>query len=125
MPALQATKTGMLFAFERDTGKPIFPVVERPVPRSAVQGEQASPTQPFRRSPALVSFARIDPQEAWGVTFWDRGACRDLIERLRNEGIYTPPDLKGTILYPGDIGGVNWGGLAYDAHRDACLCRRE
>ncbi len=115
---LQATKTGMLFAFERDTGKPIFPVVERPVPRSAVQGEQASPTQPFPQTPALVSFARIDPQEAWGVTFWDRGACRDLIERLRNEGIYTPPDLKGTILYPGDIGGVNWGGLAYDAHRE-------
>jgi quinoprotein glucose dehydrogenase len=115
---LQATKSGMLFAFERDTGKPVFPITERRVPRSAVQGEQAAPTQPFPQTPALVSFAPIDPHDAWGITFWDRGSCRDLIEHLRNEGIYTPPDLKGTILYPGDIGGVNWGGLAYDAHRE-------
>jgi quinoprotein glucose dehydrogenase len=114
---LQATKMGMLFAFERDTGKPIFPISERRVPASTVRGEQAAPTQPFPQTPALASFAAIDPQDAWGITFWDRGVCRDRIARLRNEGIYTPPDLRGTLLYPSDIGGVNWGGLAYDAHR--------
>jgi quinoprotein glucose dehydrogenase len=114
---LQATKTGMLFAFERDTGKPIFPISERPVPKSAVPGEQAAPTQPFPDSPPLVSHARLDPSDAWGITFWDRGKCRDLIRRYRNEGVFTPPDVRGTILFPGDAGGVDWGGIAFDARR--------
>jgi quinoprotein glucose dehydrogenase len=114
---LQATKTGMLFAFERDTGKPIFPIIERPVPQSTVPGEQAAPTQPFPDSPPLVSHGRLTPNDAWGITFWDRGKCRDLIRRYRNEGIFTPPDLRGTILFPGDAGGVDWGGIAFDARR--------
>ena len=50
------------------------------------------------------------PEDAWGLTFWDRGKCRDLIRSLRNEGIFTPPDVRGTLLTPGYIGGVNWGG---------------
>jgi quinoprotein glucose dehydrogenase len=56
----------------------------------------------------------VRPEDAWGVTFWDRGKCRKLIAALRNEGIFTPPDLRGTLLTPGYIGGVNWGGLAFD-----------
>lgn len=114
---IQATKTGMLYVFDRRSGQPIFPVSERPVPRSAVPGEQASPTQPFSSIPSLVSQRRLSPDDAWGVTFWDRGKCRDLIASLRNEGIFTPPDVRGSILSPGYIGGVDWGGIAFDQNR--------
>jgi quinoprotein glucose dehydrogenase len=87
------------------------------VPRSLVPGEQASTTQPFSSLPSLVSQAPLRPQDAWGVTFWDRGKCRDAIASHRSEGIFTPPDTRGTIMWPGNIGGVNWGGIAFDARR--------
>ena len=111
---IQATKSGMLYVFERARGAPLFPVTERPVPPSHVPGEQASATQPFSSLPALTPQRAVLPEEAWGLTFWDRGKCRALIAALRNEGIFTPPDLRGTLLSPGYIGGVNWGGLAFD-----------
>jgi quinoprotein glucose dehydrogenase len=111
---IQATKTGMLYVFERARGAPLFPVTERSVPPSQVPGEQASPTQPFSSLPELTPQRAVLPEDAWGLTFWDRGKCRALIAALRNEGIFTPPDLRGTLLSPGYIGGVNWGGLAFD-----------
>ena len=111
---LQATKTGMLFAFDRDTGEPLIEITERPVPASNIPNERTSPTQPFSQAPALVSQTALDAREAWGITFWDRAKCRDLILKYRNEGIFTPPDTRGTILTPGDLGGVNWGGIAFD-----------
>jgi len=114
---IQATKTGMLYVFERTKGHPLYPITERPVPRSLVPGESASATQPFSSVPSLVSQRRLKPEDAWGVTFWDRGKCRDLIASYRNEGIFTPPDLRGTVLSPGYIGGVNWGGIAVDESR--------
>ncbi|HEY3783687.1 MAG TPA: pyrroloquinoline quinone-dependent dehydrogenase [Steroidobacteraceae bacterium] len=115
VPAVaQATKTGMLYVFERTKGQPLFPITERRVPRSLVPGEQASPTQPFSSISPLVSPRKLDPDEAWGLTFWDRARCRDLISSHRNEGIFTPPDTRGTILSPGYAGGVDWGGIAVD-----------
>jgi quinoprotein glucose dehydrogenase len=114
---IQATKTGMLYVFDRKKGQPLFPITEKPVPASTVPGEQASPTQPFSSIPSLVSQRRIDPADAWGITFWDRAKCRDLIASHRNEGIFTPPDLRGTILSPSYIGGINWGGIAIDESR--------
>jgi quinoprotein glucose dehydrogenase len=114
---IQATKTGMLYVFDRTKGQPLFPITEKPVPPSFVAGEQASPTQPFSAIPSLVSQRPVDPADAWGVTFWDRGKCRDLLSAHRNEGIFTPPDPHGTILSPGYIGGVNWGGIAFDEAR--------
>ncbi|MBV9344598.1 MAG: pyrroloquinoline quinone-dependent dehydrogenase [Gammaproteobacteria bacterium] len=111
---LQATKTGMLYAFARNGGAPLFPVREQAVPTSAVPGEQAAPTQPFSTLPPLHPLGAVRPQDAWGLTFWDRGRCRTLIGRLRNEGVFTPPDLGGTLLAPGYMGGVNWGGIAFD-----------
>jgi len=118
VPAVtQATKSGMLYVFERTKGRPLFPITERPVPRSLVPGEQASPTQPFSSLPSLVSQAPLQAQDAWGVTFWDRGRCRDAIASHRNDGIFTPPDTRGTIMWPGYIGGVDWGGIAFDARR--------
>jgi quinoprotein glucose dehydrogenase len=114
---IQATKTGMLYVFDRQKGQPLFPITEKPVPPSRVPGEAASPTQPFSSIPSLVSQRRIDPADAWGITFWDRAKCRDLIASHRNEGIFTPPDPQGTILSPSYIGGINWGGIAIDESR--------
>lgn len=118
IPAVvQATKTGMLFVFDRETGQPVFEVSERPVPQSDVPGEAVAATQPFPATPALVSHAAVTEQDAWGLTFYDRGKCRDLIRKYRSEGIFTPPSLRGTILSPGYAGGVNWGSLAFDSER--------
>lgn len=114
---IEATKTGMLYVFERTNGAALFPVTERPVPRSLVPGEQASPTQPFSALPALVPQRRVEPADAWGITFWDRGKCREKLAALRNEGIFTPPDTRGTLEFPGYAGGVNWGGVVFDEQR--------
>jgi quinoprotein glucose dehydrogenase len=114
---LQATKTGMLFGFDREDGQPIFPITERRVPVSLVPGESAWPTQPFPDTPLLISSEPIRPQDAWGVMFWDRAQCRELLARYRSEGAYTPPDTRGTIVLPSYAGGVNWGGISVDAQR--------
>ena len=119
---LQATKTGMLFVFDRTTGEALFPLEERAVPASDVPGEQAAATQPF--PPAALIFTRQSPvteNDAWGFTPLDRYACRRKIAALRSEGLYTPPSLKGTLVYPGWSGGVNWGGLAFDPQRQRVI----
>ena len=115
---IQATKMGMLFAFHRETGAPIFELVERAVPASHVPGEVAAATQRFPVAPPPLAAQRpLTPEDAWGLTFVDRWLCRRKIERFRSEGIYTPPSLEGTIMLPSDAGGSNWGGLAFDADR--------
>jgi quinoprotein glucose dehydrogenase len=119
---LQATKTGLLFVFDRETGEPVLGLIERPVPRGGVPGEQPWPTQPFPAAPApLVSHAPVTPDDAWGLTFYDRGKCRDLIARLDSQGIYTPPSTKGAIMSPGYAGGIDWGGVAFDADRQVAV----
>lgn len=111
---IQPTKMGLTFTLDRDTGLPVFPVEERAVPKGDVPGEWYSPTQPFPTFPdALVPF-RLAPEDAWGVTPIDRAACRRLIQKYRYEGLFTPPSLEGTILYPFVSGGVNWGGGSFD-----------
>ncbi|MBO9663003.1 pyrroloquinoline quinone-dependent dehydrogenase [Dokdonella sp.] len=118
VPALvQLTKTGQVFVLNRENGEPLFPIEERAVPQGAVAGETPSPTQPFSSLPPLVSHAKVTPDDAWGLTFWDRGVCRDKIAALRSEGIFTPPSLQGTIERPGYAGGSNWGGGAWDPQR--------
>ncbi|MGH8403729.1 MAG: pyrroloquinoline quinone-dependent dehydrogenase, partial [Gammaproteobacteria bacterium] len=88
---IEATKTGMLFIFNRETGEPIFPIVEKPVPQDGAPGEALSKTQPFPVLPeALVRQGPVTPSDAWGLTFWDEGKCRKLIKQYRSEGIYTP-----------------------------------
>ena len=113
----QPTKMGHLFLLDRETGHPLFAVEERPVPQTDVPGETTAPTQPFPTFPAPLHPPRLSPEEAFGFTPWDRGACRKRIAALRNEGIFTPPSLKGTLQYPGVAGGANWGGLAHDPRR--------
>lgn len=118
---LEATRTGMLYAYERTQGEPLFPITEKPVPASRIPGEQPWPTQPFSALPALVPQQPLKPADAWGITFWDRGKCRDLIASHRDEGIFTPPDTAGTILVPSDIGGVDWGGIAVDEDHERVI----
>ncbi|HYL03006.1 MAG TPA: pyrroloquinoline quinone-dependent dehydrogenase [Steroidobacteraceae bacterium] len=118
---IEATKTGMLYVFDRTNGKPLFPVIEMNVPQSLVAGEQAAPSQPYSTLPPLVPMRRLEPRDAWGITFWDRGKCRERIASLRNEGPFTPPDTRGTLLYPGYIGGVDWGGVVFDEERQRVI----
>jgi quinoprotein glucose dehydrogenase len=113
-----ATKMGFVFVLDRDTGHPLFPVAERPVPASDAPGEAASPTQPVPSAPPPLVSQRLAPDDAWGVAFVDRWLCRRQIERLRSDGLYTPPSLRGTIIYPFTGGGVNWGGGAFDPKDD-------
>jgi quinoprotein glucose dehydrogenase len=109
---VQVTKMGMTFVLHRETGEPVFPVEERPVPQDPVPGEYLSPTQPFpSHVPHLLPHA-LTADDAWGFTFWDEGACRERFEELRNDGIYTPPSLGGSILFPSNGGGNNWGSPA-------------
>ena len=122
IPALvQATKRGSLFILNRETGEPLFPVEERPVPQSDVPGEQTSPTQPFPTLPPPLVPQKLTPDDAWGVTPWDRAGCRDQIASTRSEGIFTPPGFRPSIEYPGIAGGTNWGGVSVDPERGFAL----
>jgi quinoprotein glucose dehydrogenase len=118
---VQATKTGMLFVLNRETGAPLFPVEERAVPASDVPGEQAAPTQPFTTVTAPLSPHRLSPDDVWGISEADREACRAAIRGLRNEGIFTPPSLEGTLVLPSNIGGAHWGGVAIDPVRQIAI----
>jgi len=110
------TKMGHLFVLHRETGRPLLPVEERPVPQSSVPGEKSWPTQPFPVNPALAP-QRLLPEDAWGLTPEDREWCRDRLRNLDSRGIFTPPSVRGAVLFPGNAGGVNWGSAAYDPQR--------
>jgi quinoprotein glucose dehydrogenase len=115
VPAVaQATKVGNLFLLNRETGAPLFPIEERPVPQSNVPGEHNSPTQPFPTKPLPVHPQTLTREQIWGLTPWDRNKCREQFDALEYRGLYTPPSLKGTLEYPGLGGGVNWGSVSID-----------
>ena len=111
---IQPTKQGFLFTLNRETGKPLIPVVERPVPQGGAIGDQLSPTQPFPVAPAPLAPQRITTAQAFGITPWEKKACADQMQGARNDGLYTPPSTEGTIVYPFTGGGSNWGGIAFD-----------
>jgi quinoprotein glucose dehydrogenase len=119
---IQATKTGFLFTLDRDSGAPIFPIVEKPVPQDAVPGEHPSPTQPYPIAPpALTRQAPITADDAWGVAWFDSRACRKRIEGYRSEGMFQPPAIKDSLMQPGNAGGANWGGIAFDPKRQLAV----
>jgi glucose dehydrogenase len=111
----QASKHGFLFVLERDSGRPLWPIEERPVPQSDVPGEQTSATQPFPTLPppfARQSFTEKDinphlPPEA-------QEKLRQLLRSSVNKGLFTPPSVQGSIQMPGNSGGANWGLSAAD-----------
>lgn len=116
-----ATKMGLVFVLDRETGKPFLPIDERPVPQAAVEGESLSPTQPFPRlTPPLVPNT-LDPDRAFGITVWDKLSCRKQIASLRAEGLFTPPSLQGSLALPFAGGGANWGSTAFDPSRNLLL----
>ncbi|MFT5136759.1 MAG: quinoprotein glucose dehydrogenase [Arenicella sp.] len=114
VPAVvQVTKMGMTFALHRETGKPLWPVQEQPVPQAGkVLEEYLSPTQPFPTHIPHLLKKKFTADDAWGLTFIDRWLCKDKIKQMRNEGIYTPPSVQGSINFPSNAGGNNWGSPA-------------
>jgi quinoprotein glucose dehydrogenase len=120
VPALvQATKRGDLYVLDRRTGQPIVPVEERPVPQGAVEGDRTSPTQPFSALTFLPP--PLKESDMWGATMFDQLACRIKFRQLRYEGIFTPPSLQGSIVYPGNFGIIDWGGIAVDPIRQIAI----
>lgn len=115
---IQGNKSGLLYVLNRDTGKPVFPVEERAAPQSDVPGEVTSPTQPFPLAPPPLAAHQLSADQAYGPTPGDQEYCRNAIGELRNEGIFTPPSLKGSLMVPGNIGGMTWSGYALDPQRN-------
>lgn len=108
------TKMGHIFIFNRETGEPLFPVEERKVPASTVPGELAAETQPFPVLPEPVGLQSVSQDDAFGYNEADREKAKQRIARYINQGIFTPPSLQGSLITPGNVGGVNWSGMCYD-----------
>jgi quinoprotein glucose dehydrogenase len=118
---LQATKTAMLFVLDRDTGRPVFPIEEHSVAASDIPGEQAARTQPFTTLTPPLSPQGLRVGDVWGLDETELAACRSAIDSLRNEGIFTPPSTRGTLVIPSNIGGAHWGGVAVDPVRQIAV----
>jgi quinoprotein glucose dehydrogenase len=122
VPAVvQSTKMGFLFVLHRETGEPLFPIEERPVPQANLIDDTLSPTQPFPVLPAPLVPTSMTPEDAWGLTPWDKAQCRKIFNELRFEGMYTPATEEWTLMYPGNAGGTNWGGIAADPERQIVI----
>jgi quinoprotein glucose dehydrogenase len=111
---VQLTKTGWAFVFDRVTGKPVWPIVERKVPASDVPGEHAWPTQPFPTKPPPFSEQGVTLDDAFDLTPELKAEAQTAMKKLRIGPIFTPPSLEGTLMRPSIIGGANWGGGALD-----------
>jgi quinoprotein glucose dehydrogenase len=104
----------MVYALDPNTGKPVLPVEERPVPTNGLPGETVSPTQPIPvKTPPLVPQA-ITSADAWGIGVDDKKACAAAMSAMSGTAMFTPPSEKGTLAIPGNVGGINWSGFAYD-----------
>lgn len=123
VPALvQPTKRGQLFLLDRRTGKPLSTVVERPVPQGGiVHGERLSSTQPYSTGLPALSGPPLTERDMWGVTALDQLWCRIRFKEARFDGEFTPPSLSPFIIYPGYMGGSNWGGVSIDPGRNVAI----
>ena len=110
----QLTKQGFAFVFDRVTGKPVWPIEERAVPTSDVQGEHAWPTQPFPTKPPAISEQGVTLDDAFDLTPALKTAAQKELGKYRIGPVFTPPSVQGTVQRPGLIGGANWGGGAFD-----------
>ena len=116
VPALVgATKQGDIYVLDRRTGEPLLPVTEEPAPGGAIPEDFTAPTQPT----SALSFKPkpLQEKDMWGVSMFDQMACRIRFHEMMYEGRYTPPSLKGSIIYPGNFGTFNWGSVAVDPER--------
>jgi quinoprotein glucose dehydrogenase len=108
------TKMGHIFILNRETGISLFLIEERPVPASTVPGEEAWPTQPFPVLPAPLGLQGLSTGDAWGPTPEDRDEAEKRIARFRSQGPFTPPSYEGSVMAPGNVGGINWSGMCFD-----------
>lgn len=110
----QATKTGNIFVLDRETGKPLFPVEERQVPSSDIEGEQSWPTQPFPLKPVPFVRQKYTDNDITDISKEAHSYATNRIKHVRNEGIFTPPGLQGSMVFPGMRGGAEWNGACFD-----------
>ncbi len=110
----QITKHGFVFVLNRETGEPLFPIEERKVPASRIPGEEAWPTQPFPLKPKPFARQSMTEQDLTSYTQAGHDSILKKFRSMRYEGLFTPPDLKRTLMLPGSRGGAEWGGAAYD-----------
>ena len=110
----QITKTGFVFLFDREHGRPLFPVDERPVPQSDLRGEQSWASQPFPSKPAPFARQTMSEEDLTNASPAAHAAVLERFRTLRNDGPFTPPSMQGSIVLPGFDGGGEWGGAAVD-----------
>ena len=110
----QITKQGFIYTFNRETGEPVWPIVERPVPPSDIPGEKASPTQPFPTKPPAFERQGVTIDDLVDFTPEIRALAVEAVKPFRIGPLFTPPTLQGTIMQPGQSGGGNWSGAAVD-----------
>ncbi|HWK07133.1 MAG TPA: pyrroloquinoline quinone-dependent dehydrogenase [Puia sp.] len=115
------TKMGHIFILNRETGVSLFPIEERAVPASTVPGEEAWATQPFPVLPAPLGLQRLRSGDAWGPDPADSEEAVKRIAQYRNEGPFTPPSYEGSIMTPGNVGGIHWGGMCYDPRSETLV----
>src|SRR5579859_5704387 len=113
-------KTGNLFVLDRRTGALVVPAPETPVPQGAAPGDHVAPTQPFSQLTYRPS-KNLTDADMWGATMFDQLVCRVMFHQLRYEGTFTPPSLQGTLVFPGNLGVFEWGGLAVDTDRQIAV----
>ncbi|HGM6860876.1 TPA: glucose/quinate/shikimate family membrane-bound PQQ-dependent dehydrogenase [Serratia rubidaea] len=114
------TKTGDIFVLNRTNGELVVPAPERPVPQGPAKGDRLSPTQPF----SALTFRpaeKLTGADTWGATIYDQLVCRVMFHSLRYEGIFTPPSEQGTLVFPGNLGMFEWGGLSVDTDRQVAI----
>ncbi len=123
VPAVaQATKTGEIFVLDRRTGKPLLPIVERPVPqRGTVEPARLAKTQPFSVGMPSFGGARLTERDMWGISPLDQLWCRIEFRKLRYDGPYTPPGTDRSLIYPSIGGGLNWGSVSVDPSRNVMI----
>jgi glucose dehydrogenase len=117
---VQYSKTGMLYIYNRLTGEPVFPIDEKPVPKSTIEGEKTAPTQPFTIKSLQLARNSITRDELYSLTPAHADFCKSLWDKNNafNDGPYTPWTMKESgrtaVIFPGAVGGGNWGGVASD-----------
>ncbi len=121
VPVIYApAKTGNIFVLDRRDGKLVVPAPEKPVPQGPAKGDRLSPTQPF----SDLSFRPtkdLSGADMWGATMFDQLVCRVMFHQMRYEGIFTPPSEQGTLVFPGNLGMFEWGGISVDQNRQVAI----
>ncbi len=112
---MASTKQGSIYVLDRATGQPVVPIHEVAVPQGAVAGDHTAPTQP--KSDLNFMPPPLKERDMWGVTPFDQMLCRIDFKSMRYDGAFTPPSLQGSIVYPGNFGVFDWGGISVDPVR--------